>query len=193
MTNLTRKIKVYNRTSGGLGYEIEALRITRSWAKQGDYLNIGIDELLELKTIQGGMELLEKYILIEDEEALKLIFDDREVEPEYKYGVAEVDFLLYKATLEQFLDALDYAPQGVLELLLAGAKDKLPNTTAKISAMNEKYKININTMHELNKDTEVAEDKETAPVSKRRSAPIVKDVEKLNIEAPKYNVVKKDK
>ena len=193
MTDLTKKIKVYNRTSGGLGYTIDALRITRSWDKQGDYLNIGIDELLELKTVPGGMELLEKFMLIEDEEALKLIFDDRELEPEYKYGVAEVDFLLYESTLEQFLDALDYAPQGVLDLILAGAKNKLPNTTAKISAMNDKYKININKMYELNQDTEVAEEGEAANTSKRRSAPIVKNVEKLTPSVPKYDVVSRDK
>ena len=69
--------------------------------------------MLELRTIGGGEYTL-RDILIEDDEALKLIFDEkaRRKRPEYKYGIAEVDFLLYESELEQFLDALDYAPKG---------------------------------------------------------------------------------
>lgn len=190
MSNLQKKVKVYNRTDGALGYAIEALRISRLWTKPGDYLNIEISELLELKTVPGGMYIVENCIMIDDEEALKIVFDDQEIEPEYKYGLKEVDYLLYEASLEQFLDALDYSPKGVLDLILANAKIKLPNTTAKISAINDKFGININRVFELTKDS--ADDVEDLGENKssRRAAPIQT---KTKAKAPEYKIVKKDK
>lgn len=187
--NLKRKVKVTNRTSGMLGYTIDVLRVSRFWNKPGDYLNIAIDELLELKTVPGGMNILTNWVVIEDEEALKIVFDDQEVQPEYKYGLEEVDFLLYEATLEQLLDALDYAPEGVLNLILSNSKKKLPNTTAKISAINDKFNTNINQAFELNQGG--LEDSEEAKedVRPRRTAPI--DLNEKEADIPKYNVVKK--
>lgn len=190
MTNLEKKVKVYNRTDGALSYGIKALRVSRLWRKPGDYLNIAISELLELKTNPGGMYIINNCIMIDDDEALKLVFDDREIQPEYKYGLKEVDYLLYEASLEQFLDALDYSPKGVLDLILAKAKIKLPNTTAKISAINDKFGININKVFELTKDN--ADDVEDLGENKpsRRTAPIQIETK---TKAPEYKIVKKDK
>ena len=199
MADLDKKVKVVNRTDGMLGYSIPELRIKRFWRKPGDYLNISVAEMLELKTVPGGMALLEDCVVIEDEEAIKLVFDDKEMEPEYRYGLKEVDFLLYEATLEQFLDALDYSPQGVLDLIKANAKKKLPNTTAKISAINDKFNIDMNKIHELGKPDADEEQVEEKPVveSKRRAAPIIEEIKtapaKEEVKAPKYNIVEKDK
>lgn len=197
MADLDRKVKVINRTNGMLGYSIPELRIKRFWEKPGDYLNISIQEMLELKTVSGGLELLENFVVIEDEEAIKIVFDDREMEPEYRYGLKEVDFLLYEATLEQFLDALDYAPQGVLDLIKSKAKIKLPNTTAKISAINDKFNIDMNKIHELGKPDAGEEQAEETKVQepKRRAAPVIetkKAPAKEEIKAPKYKIVEKE-
>lgn len=190
MTNLERKVKVTSRTIGSLSYQIDPSKPMRTWNKAGDYLNITIAELLELRTIGGGEYTLREYLLIEDEEALKLVFDEQDVEPEYKYGIAEVDFLLYESELEQFLDALDYAPKGVLDLILVKAKEKLPNTTAKISAINDKFSVDINKSFDLlKKDGSEEEEKESATPA-RRAAPIKTETK---AKAPQYKVVKEGK
>ena len=192
MVNKEKRVKVVNRASGSLAYKIDTLRVTRHWRKPGDYLNISIAELLELKTVKGGQSLLENYVIIEDKEALSVLFPDQELEPEYNYGLKEIEVLLYEADTEQLLDALDFAPKGVLDLIKAKSAEKLPNTTAKIEAINKKFKIDLNKVNELYQEKEILEEK-PEPVRRRRTAPIVETEEpKQESSLPKYNVVKKE-
>ena len=193
MVNKEKRVKVVNRTSGSLAYKIDTLRVTRHWRKPGDYLNISIAELLELKTVRGGQSLLENCVIIEDKEALSVLFPDQELEPEYNYGLKEIEALLYEADTEQLLDALDFAPKGVLDLIKAKSAEKLPNTTAKIEAINKKFKIDLNKVNELYQEKEILEEK-PEPVRRRRTAPIIETEEpKQKSSLPKYKVVKEDK
>lgn len=192
MVNKEKRVKVVNRASGSLAYKIDTLRVTRHWRKPGDYLNISIAELLELKTVKGGQSLLENYVIIEDEEALSVLFPDQELEPEYKYGIKEIEVLLYEADTEQLLDALDFAPKGVLDLIKSKSAEKLPNTTAKIEAINKKFKIDLNKVNEFYQEKEIKEES-PEPTRRRRTAPIVETEElKKETSLPKYNVVKKE-
>ena len=188
MFDKNKRIKVINRTDGGLAYSIDSLRVSRYWPKPGDFLNISVAELLELRTVQGGTKILEECLLIEDPEALKILYPDTEIEPEYNYGIKEIEYLLQEASLEQLLDTLDYAPKGVLDLIRLKAVERLPNETSKIVAINEKFDIDINKIHELNneKDIKVTEEK---PKRKRRTKPLT---EEKTIDIPKYNVVSKE-
>jgi hypothetical protein len=188
MENKDRRVKVVNRTGGSLAYKIDTLRVTRHWPKPGDYLNISISELSELKTVPGGNYILKECLIIEDKEALNVLFPDIELEPEYNYGLKEVEALLYEADLAQLLDALDFAPKGVLELIKTKAIEKLPNETAKIEAINKKFKIDLNKVNELHQEKEI---KEQAPkqTRRRRTAPIIETKES---SLPKYKVVKED-
>jgi len=193
MENKDRRVKVVNRTGGSLAYKIDTLRVTRHWPRPGDYLNISISELSELRTVPGGNYILKECLIIEDKEALNVLFPDIELEPEYNYGLKEVETLLYEADLAQLLDALDFAPKGVLELIKTKAVEKLPNETAKIEAINKKFKIDLNKVNELHQEKEI---KEQAPkqTRRRRTAPIVGTEEsKQESSLPKYKVVKEDK
>lgn len=165
-----RKVVVKNRTKGMVGYKIDTLRVYRHWDKTGDILYISIDELIELSTLPGGLKLLEKYLLIEDEEAVSIVFG-REMEPEYNYTEKEIDFLLYKAEDNQLFDCLDYAPEGVLRIIRSKSVDKIPNTTAKVEAINKRLNINLSMIRINAEDaaSELVEEVET----KRRSAPVV--------------------
>lgn len=188
-----KRVKVINRSGGALGYHIPSMRITRRWNQPGDYLNISIEELLELKTVPGGVAVLEDCLLIEDKTALSVLFPDQEIEPEYEYGLEEVSTLLYESGIDQFLDALDYAPKGVLELLKEKAVAKLPDTVEKIKSMNEKFGIDLNKMHELHLERGVEEKAEKTVVKRRRTAPLKKEEEESNQSTlPKYNVVSKE-
>ena len=179
-----RKIPVKNRSSGRVGYKIDSLRVYRSWPKPNDVLFIPIDELIELKVgVPGGKKLLEGYLLIEDVEALSLIFDN-EVEPEYKYTEKEISFLLYEGTDEQFLDCLDYSPVGVLDLVKSMAIQKQPNTTAKLDAINKKFNVNLARLIENAKDSVLTE--ESIVENKRRTLPIT-----VEPTVSKYKVINK--
>ena len=192
MVNKEKRVKVVNRASGSLAYKIDTLRVTRHWRKPGDYLNISIAELLELKTVRGGQSLLKNYVIIEDKEALSVLFPDQELEPEYNYGLKEIETLLYEADTEQLLDALDFAPKGVLDLIKAKSAEKLPNTTAKIEAINKKFKIDLNKVNELYQEKEILEEK-PKQTRRRRTTPIVETKEqKQESSLPKYKVVKED-
>ena len=138
----TRKIPVKSRATGKITYSIPALRIKRTWFSSGDIINIPIDELIELTTVEGGRRMLDEFLLINDEEARTALYD-YELAPEYDYTEAEVIYLLQEATDTQLLDALDYAPEGVLHLIRSLAVKNKPNTLAKLNAINEKFKINL--------------------------------------------------
>ena len=187
-----KRVQVINRSGGALGYHVPTLGVYRRWAKPGDHLNISIHELLELKTVPGGLTILRNHLLIEDEQVLKILFLDETMEPEYKDGLKEVDFLLYEGKVEHLLDALDFAPTGVLDLIKDKSVSKIPNTTAKVDAINKKFNIDLNKMHELHLNKDMAVE-EPEPTRRRRTAPIVETEElKKETSLPKYNILKKE-
>lgn len=192
MVNKEKRVKVINRTGGSLAYKIDTLRVTRYWSRPGDYLNISIAELSELRTVRGGNTILRDCVVIEDEEALSVLFPDEDLQPEYKYGIKEVEFLLYEGGTAQLLDALDFAPTGVLDLIKLKSIRKLPNETAKIEAINKKFNIDINKVHELNEEKLIPKE-EIKPEQRRRTAPVIETEEpKKESSLPKYKVIKED-
>ena len=169
LQDLTRKVAVVSRSKGSVSYSIPTLRVARTWLKAGDSLDIPIDELLELRVIAGGAKLMDKYLIITDEEAYSIVYNEEEMIPEYQYGIDEVKYLLYEGTVEQLMDAIDYAPQGVLDLIKQLAVKKMPDKTDKIDVINKKFNINLLTIVQNASPEEEIEDK---PVT-RRSEPVV--------------------
>jgi hypothetical protein len=182
-----RKVSVSSRNAGSLAYTIPSLRVRREWSKSGEENFISIDELIELTTIPGGRKLLEEYLLINDDEAIEAVLG-HEVQPEYKYTEKEIEFLLYGGTDEQFADCLDYAPAGVLELLKNMAVVKMPNTTFKVTAINDKFKINLSTLNKNYEADEIFE--EATSLNGRRTAPVVVTAPPKTESAPKYKITK---
>ena len=185
--DLTTKVEVKNRGLGSTAYKIDSLRVSRYWSKEGDIINIPINELIELTTIPGGKALMDNFLLIEDKDALETIYGTKEMIPEYNYSQEEIDYLLYKGTNEQLLDALDYAPLGVLDLIKSTAIKNIPDTTAKVEAINNKFGITLSTIAKnYQVEDGVAEEEIT---SERRSAPVSIKTE----EKPKPKVESKYK
>jgi hypothetical protein len=192
-TDLTRKVTVRNRTSGSVGYQIPSLHIRRDFSppgKDGDFNYVSIGELVELTTVPGGMYTLLNLLVIEDEEARQVVLGI-ETTPEYEYSEKEVYYLLHEGTPAQLLDALDFAPIGVLNLIKDMAIQELPDNTAKINAINSKFKIDVYKLNQKFLDTDPG-DAGTTETSERRSEPVVikpKDTDTKS-KLPKYNVVK---
>ena len=160
-----KEIQVTNRDRGSVGYEIPDLGNLNRQFQAGETKTLTFEELEKLSWIPGGDYLLKNCLMI-----------DNHVEPEYYYTEKELIKLMTTGSLNQFLDCLDFAPQGVLDMV----KDlaiRLPlNDVAKREAILEKLGFDVTNALKIKEDSE--ENKEKEQGSKRRAAAPVVDAEK---------------
>ena len=175
-------IKVKNRDSGTVGYTIPELgNLHRSFSK-GETKEITMDELRKLSYISGGKVLLQNYLIVQNQDALKELLSD-DVEPEYYYGEEEIKKLLLTGSNDQLLDCLEFAPEGVIGLVKDLAVSLKINDISKRNIILEKTGFNVTNAIAINEET--IEDEGEEAKSSRRSAPVT--VEKSD-EAPKRRV-----
>ena len=175
-------IKVKNRDNGTVGYTIPELgNLHRSFSK-GETKEITMDELRKLSYISGGKILLQNYLIVQNQDALKELLSD-DVEPEYYYGEEEVKKLLLTGSNDQLLDCLEFAPEGVIGLVKDLAVSLKINDISKRNIILEKTGFNVTNAIAINEETIEGEGEEAK--SSRRSAPVT--VEKSD-EAPKRRV-----
>lgn len=162
-------VLVKNRNNGTTGYVIPDLGNLHRSFSPGETKKITMEELRKLSYVAGGQYILENYLIIENnEEAIKELLSD--VEPEYHYGEEEVKELLLRGSAEQLMDALDFAPTGVIELIKKYAVDLKLNDIQKRDIILEKTGFNVTTAIFINEETsdEIAEETTTG----RRAAPV---------------------
>ena len=175
-------IKVKNRDNGTVGYTIPELgNLHRSFSK-GETKEITMDELRKLSYISGGKLLLQDYLIVQNQDALRELLSD-DVEPEYYYGEEEVKKLLLTGSNDQLLDCLEFAPEGVIGLVKDLAVSLKINDISKRNIILEKTGFNVTNAITINEETIEGEGEEAK--SSRRSAPVT--VEKSD-EAPKRRV-----
>ena len=126
---------------------------------------------------------------IHNEELLKELLG--EVEPEYYYSEDEVKTLLLSGSLEQLQDCLEFAPNGVIDLIKSLAVSLKIDNVSKRKAIQEKTGFNVTRAIEINEETE---EEETSKENNqgRRAAPIStkkEDAPQRRSAPPKYNVV----
>lgn len=114
MINQDTIYNVKNRSSSTVVYKIPELNLRREFAP-GEVKRITFGELEKLTYQQGGREMLEQYLQIIDEVVTRNLNVHREVE--YDMSEAQVRDLLQRGSLDAFLDALDFAPLGVIDLI----------------------------------------------------------------------------
>ena len=159
------KVKVTNRIAGYVTYNVpEMQNLSRTFTSKETKL-VDFEELRRLMYVPGGQGILEKYLIIEDKEVLKEL--GLLVEPEYFYNEEEIKNLFVNGTLDEFLDCLDFAPDGVLDTIKLLAVQMPLNDVAKRQAILDKTGFDVTRAIELQKDDEP---KEEAPKAKRRAA-----------------------
>lgn len=184
-------IKVKNRDNGTVGYTIPELgNLHRSFSK-GETKEITMDELRKLSYISGGKLLLQDYLIVQNQDALRELLSD-DVEPEYYYGEEEIKKLLLTGSNDQLLDCLEFAPEGVIGLVKDLAVSLKINDISKRNIILEKTGFNVTNAITINEETVEGEGEEAK--SSRRSAPVTVDkneeVPKRRAAAPQqYNVV----
>ena len=133
MAEKTYRIK--NRSASMVVYKIPEDGIRREFAP-GEVKNIPYSELVKLTYQAGGKEIMSDFLQLDDEE---LIYDfNIKAEPEYYMSEAQVAELIKSGSYDAFLDCLDYAPIGVIDLIKRLAVSLPMNDMAKVKALKEK-------------------------------------------------------
>lgn len=188
------KITVANRDNGFVGYAIPELGINRTFAPR-EQKQIEFEELERLTFVPGGMEILADYLVIRNEEAAKELLPS--IEPEYFYSDEQIKNLLLNGSLNELLDCLDFAPEGVLDLVKDYAVSLPVDNMSKREAILNKLNFDVTSAIKI-QNTKFDGGNAATPEAKpaqRRTAVQTEVTQPQNpgrrAEAPKYNVVSK--
>lgn len=177
---------VKNRSAGVTGYSIPELGIRRSFAP-GETKQISAVELEKLTYQPGGMAILGSFLQILDEVALQQV--GLRPEPEYYMSEADVVKLITTGSLDAFLDCLDFAPSGVIDLIKS-LSVKIPLTDIyKRQALKTKtgFDVDAALKHVME---EHEDDKPAAAATPQRRVQQPATQPGRRTSVPKYNVTK---
>lgn len=114
MANQVWYYNVANRSASTVVYKIPELNIRRTFAP-GEVKRLTFDELQKLSYQPGGRELMANFLQIKSEGVVHDL--NIPAQPEYYMTEAQIIELLREGTQAAFLDCLDYAPVGVIDLI----------------------------------------------------------------------------
>ena len=158
-------IKVLNRDNGSVCYSIPEMNGLRRVYQSGETQQVTFEELQKLSYIPGGMTLLKQNLVILNDEAVNRLLGH--VEPEYRYTEVDVRKIMREGSLDQFLDCLDFAPDGVKELIKTLAVEMPLNDVSKREAIFNKLGFNVDNAIRIKKESEQPV-KAAAPTAQRR-------------------------
>lgn len=161
----TTLIKVLNRDNGSVVYSIPEMNGLRRVFQAGETKEITFEELEKLSYIPGGMELLEdSLVILNNAQAVRLILGN--VEPEYSYSREDIIKLMKTGSLDEFLDCLDFAPEGVKDLIKNLSVELPLNDVSKREAILNKLGFNVDNAIRIKRES--SEPTEEKPITKRR-------------------------
>ena len=153
-TNEKKMYTVKNRSASMVVYRIPEEGIRREFAP-GESKKIHFSELEKLSYQSGGRALMANFLQIEDEN----VTDNLNIHTEAEYYMSEEQIvdLIKNGSLDAFLDCLDYAPVGVIDLLKKFAVSLPMNDIKKRQALKEKTGFDVDVAIR-NMEAEKAED-----------------------------------
>lgn len=158
-------IKVLNRDNGAVVYSIPEMNGLTRVFQAGETKEVTYEELQKLSYIPGGSELLrDSLVILDNSTTVENLIGH--VEPEYYYTKDDIINLMKTGSLDAFLDCLDFAPEGVKDLIKTLAVDLPLNDVSKREAILDKLGFNVdNAIRIKNESTEPEEEEH---VTKRR-------------------------
>ena len=180
---------VKNRSGSHVVYNIPEIGVRRSFAP-GEVKRLSYEELEKLTYQSGGMEILTRFLQIQDEATVRSF--NMRVEPEYYMDEKQVAQILATGSLDQFLDMLDFAPDGVIDLVKRMAISMPLMDVNKREALKKKTGLDVDKAL-MNIRAEKEDDKPSIDDEPKQRRVKSADVpEGRRTAAPKYNVVSKD-
>ena len=179
---------VKNRGAGHVSYKLPEDGIRRSFAP-GETKEISYQELEKLTYQPGGMMILTNYLQILEQDTLNTF--GIHTEPEYHMSERDIAVLIKTGSLDAFLDALDFAPMAVIDLIKKMSVEIPLMDMNKRKALKEKTGFDVdaalrhieeekedsgNTILKQTNERRIKQ--ETAPAGRRT-------------EPPKYNIISK--
>lgn len=179
---------VKNRGASWVTYKIPEDGIRRSFAP-GEVKRVSDTELEKLTYQPGGMIILSQFLQIQDEVALRNL--NIHTEPEYYMSEADVAALIKTGSLDAFLDALDFAPVGVVDLIKKLSLDIPLMDLSKRKALKDKTGLDVDAALK-NREAE-KEDENAGNTILKQTERRVKTEDAApgrRTTVPKYNIIK---
>jgi hypothetical protein len=183
-------IRVKNRGASTVVYKIADKGIRREF-QPGQVMSISAEELEELTFQPGGTMLLSQFLQILDMEGIQAA--RIKTEPEYHMSEADVAKLITSGSLDAFLDALDFAPISVIDLIKKLSVSIPMVDIPKRKALKEKTGFDVEAA--LKHIEEEKEDNQTTILKQNNNGERRVKTEEVpagrRTAAPKYNVINK--
>ena len=183
---------VKNRSAGVAVYKIPELGIRRSF-QPGEVKQISVEELEKLTYRPGGMAMLSNFLQIQSAEGLQRI--GLNPQPEYHMSEQDIAKLMVSGSLDEFLDCLDFAPPGVIDLIKKLSVSLPLGDISKRKALKDKtgFDCDAALKHVMEENEDNGENTilKTGERRVKKEESIAGAPERRT--APKYNVVSSDK
>ena len=179
-------IKICNRDDAAVFYDIPEMNGLHRVFQPNEVKEVTLGELIKLSYEPGGMDLLRNNFILNNKEAINMLLG--KVEPEYDYTPTDIKNLLLNGSLDELLDCLDFAPEGVIEILKDLAVELPLNDVAKREAILNKTGFNVTNAIKIKKEVQADAEKPAAGPIKRR---VTKKVEPSPAEETKTRRVSK--
>ena len=158
---------VKNRSSSVVVYKIPETNLRREFAP-GETKRVPFGELEKLTYQPGGRELIANFLQIMENEVTNDLNIHRE--PEYNMSEEQVRDLILNGSIDAFLDALDFAPLGVIDLIKTMSVQLPITDMAKREALKAKTGFDVDKAIENDRASKEDNKKETIadkPVERR--------------------------
>ena len=179
---------VKNRSASRVFYKIPEDNIRREF-NPGESKRISFDELEKLSYQSGGRELMVNFLQIQSEEATQNL--GIHTEPEYNMTEEQIVDLIKTGSLDAFLDCLDFAPVGVIDLLKKFAVSVPLADYEKRKALKEKTGFDVDIALKNMMADQSEDNTNNSPAAARR-VQIEPETTGRRTSGSKYNVVKRD-
>lgn len=175
---------VKNRSGSHVVYSIPEIGVRRSFAP-GEVKKISYEELEKLTYQAGGMEIISRFLQVQDETVLNNF--NMKVEPEYHMNERQIANIIVNGSQDEFLDLLDFAPDGVIDLVKRMAISLPMTDYNKIKALKEKTGLDVEAaLKNIRAEKEDEKPSIDDAVPQRR---VKKDEPAGRRTTPQYNVV----
>lgn len=171
----TTPFKVTNRSTSTVGYNLPEDKIRRTFAP-GESKTLPYWELEKLTFQPGGCALIADYLLIENEEAIAKL--GMPTEPEYYMTQPQVIELMNNGTIDAWVDCLNFAPQGVLDMIRDLSVSLPLNDVAKRDILKEKTGFDVDAAIRNVQADKATEEMVSSGPTRRTTAPNYKIVNK---------------
>ena len=162
-------IKVTNRSRGSVSYTIPDMGNLQRKFAYGETKLIPAEEIRKLDWTPGGHILLRDHLIVENVELVEEIL--HEVEPEYNYTEDKIKDILLNGSMDEFMDTLDFAPEGVINLMKdLAVKLEIPDVRKRI-AISEKTNSSVDNAIKINQLSKAAEEDKEPETKQRRVQP----------------------